>query len=680
MGRRRNGKKAKHATVTDAKHYDHPDLKAHVKAVKASLRESETLPHEVPVSSIEVLRPYVLRARARPLLISPFLDVQDVLWEGLGVKDKSADEEDTFYSEEYLNIVDNIMPGQFHRVLRQIYKGEECSNNEDKDDEGDYDLEKGQELAGIFIDLLHEAYRSSRNDLVRNLKSHIPLYLTKSTTLSRPLLNPSAKGLRGFNHVDFGAAIVGIKYRNEYRANPEAFCAEVNNGTRQHVYDSLPSFLFADDKEYDPPVPEAGLGTGHLLERCLRLELTGDFTAFGAKSTSRKASKPFMWRVSQVTAEIIPVLTAVIYVASSSMGEWGTADGSYDIVRLHQSVLRIFRARDPWTTATLKRLTESIPELLVAPKSKKSKGVLDDPALAAIPDPADIIFEKRKERAAAAQEEERQRQRNLAREEERKRREVAAHEKERKRREVAAHEKELEPVSLFKVLAATSGHTIMTREDGIMTRGRRLILNIKGLSPIASTALARRRRAEAQSRTLTTAGSIRRQPSSTTGSFQRQRSFMTGSPHQRQGSRTVATTLPAVDEDDDDMYGDEPTLKVARKRSRVVLSEDENDTYNIDDGKIADVLEREKRIQRALRSTEETQLATTPNPIRGLSQTHPSQSARQTPFRIPAAPPSGKRQRTGPVLNSGQQQERRQLRPWTNTQASSASACTSKRR
>ncbi|RXW16741.1 hypothetical protein EST38_g9114 [Candolleomyces aberdarensis] len=44
----------------------------------------------------------------------------------------------------------------------------------------------------------------------------------------------------------------------------------------------------------------------------------------------------------------------------------------------------------------------------------------------------------------------------------------------------------------------------------------------------------------------------------------------------------------------------------------VVLSEDENNTkFNIDASKIAEFLERDKHIQRTLRLTEETQLATT---------------------------------------------------------------------
>ncbi|RXW11689.1 hypothetical protein EST38_g14166, partial [Candolleomyces aberdarensis] len=288
MGCRRGHKRSKSTVATDATHPDHPNLKAHVKAVKAE------------------------------------------------VKDRQAGDEDAYYPDKYLHIVDEVMPGRFHKVLRQIYKGDECSDDEDEDDEGEYDEETGKELTGIFIDLLQDSYKSSRTDCTGNLKRFVPQYLLKSGTLSRPLVAPSAKQLRGFNHVDFGGAIVGIQYREEYRADPEAFCAEVNNGTRNHVYDSLPSFLFADDKKYNPLVPEEGLGTGHLLERCLRLELTGESTAFGGKSTSGKSSKAFMWGIKRVTAEIIASLVVQIYIAASSIGEWNTTDGNYDLYCLHQ--------------------------------------------------------------------------------------------------------------------------------------------------------------------------------------------------------------------------------------------------------------------------------------------------------------------------------------------------------
>ncbi|KAJ2921073.1 hypothetical protein H1R20_g16020, partial [Candolleomyces eurysporus] len=125
--------------ATNATHPDHPNLKAHVKAVKAGLQESEKLSNSTPVSLIEVLRPYVWRARAIPLVVSPFLEIWDILWEGLEVKDRQADDEDTCYPDEYLHIVDEVMPRQFHKVLRQIHKGDECSDDEDENKEGDYD-------------------------------------------------------------------------------------------------------------------------------------------------------------------------------------------------------------------------------------------------------------------------------------------------------------------------------------------------------------------------------------------------------------------------------------------------------------------------------------------------------------------------------------------------------------
>ncbi|KAJ2935751.1 hypothetical protein H1R20_g1343, partial [Candolleomyces eurysporus] len=78
----------------------------------------------------------------------------------------------------------------------------------------------------------------------------------------------------------------------------------------------------------------------------------------------------------------------------------------------------------------LQKLTDSIPELLVGPKSKKSKGIMDDEELATIPNPADIIFKKCKECAAMAQDKEHRQREALAREEERKKREAAAREKE----------------------------------------------------------------------------------------------------------------------------------------------------------------------------------------------------------------------------------------------------------
>lgn len=72
----------------------------------------------------------------------------------------------------------------------------------------------------LIFPQLHKACESGRADLTSSLKESIINYLPLNRQLKPPLLSRVDKNVRGFNHIAFGAAIVGIKYCAKYQRNP----------------------------------------------------------------------------------------------------------------------------------------------------------------------------------------------------------------------------------------------------------------------------------------------------------------------------------------------------------------------------------------------------------------------------------------------------------------------------
>ncbi|KAJ3518648.1 hypothetical protein NMY22_g13570 [Coprinellus aureogranulatus] len=375
--------------VSIPSHPDHPNQEAHAAAVLEGIERMCDKAFNGTISSVPAVNQYHLRARVYPLAVSSAnvsaSELEDILLEAMVTLFEAEKDETVDLEDEYWEFV-QYMPGKFHELLVFMYDIDEAGTRK-------------------FMKLLGKSANSSLNDFTSATKEKIPDYVTYNGQLTEPLLDRSTKELRGFRHVDFGEAIVGIADREEYRRDPKAFCTAVLSGARRFVFDSYPSLLYPHDAVYDPHMPEKGLGTGHIILGVLRQELTGPSSVRGKKPTQTQETKAHKWKIEKVTARMVASAAIQAFVACTSLGSYSLIFGQYNVKGLFDSLVRLLSRNDKWAKNTLNQITASIPYLHAAPKGRHNRFAIPED-FPEVPDPFENVLAQRqraaeREKAAA---------------------------------------------------------------------------------------------------------------------------------------------------------------------------------------------------------------------------------------------------------------------------------------
>ncbi|KAI9445896.1 hypothetical protein H4582DRAFT_2052041 [Lactarius indigo] len=235
--------------------------------------------------SVELLHAFRGKARWITRLKGPFIDIKAVLWAGLG--NTPADED--------IEIFDEIMG--LHPELREFTMA--IASRED--------LEGYHDFCAMMAELMSDARACDTNRLVERVLSYIPFDVT---TVPIPLLSPSDKSRRGWNHDATAAALCPLKLRTN------GFHNSVQSGTLRIKTGDYPCFLYPHDATYNPGDRAKGLFRGHIFIRT--------------------------------------------HYALSDIRNWGDISrSSFQYQKFFKNIIKLFRNRDSaWVKETLKYLTK----------------------------------------------------------------------------------------------------------------------------------------------------------------------------------------------------------------------------------------------------------------------------------------------------------------------------------
>ncbi|RXW13792.1 hypothetical protein EST38_g12062 [Candolleomyces aberdarensis] len=341
-------------TVKDPDHPLYPDYVEHARRVVTGMKVAMNKQKVKTPSAVPVLSPYILRARAIPMLVSPWIHVETILKGGL-IEISTIAEEDagTLQLPEFYEDICAMMPGNFYDMLSYAYGLSPGSTEQ-------------------FVLWLHESAVSARTDTTGQFKAaarrYLPQFIDGALTEELPSLTD--KSARGNAHPDFARALIPHEDRDVFDEDPSKYRAEVDNGVRVNTEESWPSFMFADDISYDPDDPVNGFGTGHVFKRFLNHELVGASGADGVRPNGTRPSKSLSWNITDVTARIAAHITAHAYVSQSGMSEFGPEDGEYSVQGLYDNVVKLLTVDDDWTRETLAQMTRDVPFINHGAKGK----------------------------------------------------------------------------------------------------------------------------------------------------------------------------------------------------------------------------------------------------------------------------------------------------------------------
>ncbi|KAJ2930113.1 hypothetical protein H1R20_g6982, partial [Candolleomyces eurysporus] len=340
--------------VKDPDHPLYPDYVEHARRVVAGMKVAMNKQKVKTPSAVPILSPYILRARAIPILVSPWIHIETILKGGL-IEISTIAEEDagTLQLPEFYEEICAMMPGNFYDMLSYAYGLSPGSTEQ-------------------FVLWLHESAVSARTDTTGQFKAAAHRYLPQAIdgALTEELLSLTDKSARGNAHPDFSRALIPHEDREIFDDDPSKYRAEVDNGERVNTEESWPSFVFADDVSYDPDDPVNGFGTGHVFKRFLNHELVGASGAGGVKPNGTRPSKSLSWNITDVNARIGAYIMAHAYVAMSGMSEFGPEDGEYSVQGLYDNVVKLLSVDDDWTRETLAQMTRDVPFINHGAKGK----------------------------------------------------------------------------------------------------------------------------------------------------------------------------------------------------------------------------------------------------------------------------------------------------------------------
>ncbi|KAJ3526414.1 hypothetical protein NMY22_g10173 [Coprinellus aureogranulatus] len=341
-------------------HPEHHDLIAHVKAVIHAIA-AVAKEASIGATSQLALRPYLRKGRIIAMVVNPFIDVKDILVSGTAILNECPEDEEPDLPS-YFEDICNIMPGEgrFPELLRSL------SDRNDK-------------CFGLFVSWISDKMGEGNSATTTKFKYHVPNYLhldPDNPSSPFPITSRRDKAFRGNNSNACARALAPVADRARFDKDPHGYRKKVESGEIEITEEQWSSFLFPDDLVYDPMFPEKDFGKGHVFTRLLNAELVGPTGAHGDMPTGFSASIAARHDITAITPRIAAYVAYHAYVALSSMPSRSSMeDGNLDLVAYYDNIYELLSLDDGTNISQtiLDDMTDSVPHLLKAPKSKRKK-------------------------------------------------------------------------------------------------------------------------------------------------------------------------------------------------------------------------------------------------------------------------------------------------------------------
>ncbi|KAI6143596.1 hypothetical protein BKA82DRAFT_9216 [Pisolithus tinctorius] len=283
------------------------------------------------------MSPFTSAAFFFPMGMDPFMDFEQVLWDGIQNEFPDPLEEPDEDSTAYTQNEKDYHIALYQNFISHIDNGSELVSG----------FEHERDSLSTFIDeLVASAARSQTND-TGSLKWDMLTYMLEDPTtqsVKPPIQKGDPKSTHGWNHPLTARNLCPIVHLEEFDRNPHAYDQTIHE----------PACLY-NVKMFDPNNTKKGFLRSQGLVQTFRHIFTSPSSALDPTRRGTKTPQGVAHGLPDPTPRTIAYAAIQYYFALSSTEQWTSAIGGVDLYELFLKIVKVLEDQPdhPWTQEML---------------------------------------------------------------------------------------------------------------------------------------------------------------------------------------------------------------------------------------------------------------------------------------------------------------------------------------